>query len=166
MFKHFSLALILLAASSSLEAQNFLPRGDVFLGYSYTHLDFGQGVTRNANGYEFSAAGQVIPFLSIVGDYSGHYGTGGLHEQNFLVGPRVSVDLHKVMPFGQILFGVAHFGSLAASDTSFATGVGGGLDYHLTGPVAWRNEVDYLRTGFFNTTQNDVRISTGLSFRF
>ena len=168
--KLYRFAFLLLTFAPVAHAQAFLPRGNVFLGYSYNHLDFGQGVTRNVNGYEFSGEGQVLPFLGLVADYSGHYGSNRTHEQNFLAGPRVSVDLGRITPFGQILFGVAHFSSLGASDTSFATGIGGGVDISLTGrssgPVAWRNQIDYLRTGFFSSSQNDVRISTGLAFRF
>jgi opacity protein-like surface antigen len=166
MARLYCLALILVAASSALHAQAVLPRANVFLGYSYNHLNFGQGFTRNVNGYEFSGEGQVLPFLGLVADYSGHYGSNSIHEQNFLFGPRVSVSVGRVTPFGQILFGVGHLGSFGASDTSFAQAVGGGLDYRITGPVAWRNQVDYLRTSLFNGTQNNVRISTGLAFRF
>ena len=39
------------------------------------------------------------------------------------------------------------------SDTSFATAIGGGLDYHLVRPVAWRLEGDYVQTRFFSTTR-------------
>jgi len=160
------LALILLATTPVLQAQAVLPKANVFLGYSYNHLDFGQSVTRNTNGYEFSGEGQVLPFLGLVADYSGHYGRDSLHEQNFLFGPRLSVNVGRVTPFGQALFGVGHISVIGASDTSFAIAVGGGLDYHLTGPVAWRNQVDYLRTSFFSGKQNNVRLSTGLAFRF
>lgn len=160
------LALAPAAISPALHAQAIFPRSNVFLGYSYNHLDFGQGVTRNTNGYEFSGEGQVLPFLGLVADYSGYYGSTNIHEQNFLFGPRVSANVGRFTPFGQILFGVGHLGSYGASDTSFAQAVGGGLDYHITGPIAWRNQVDYLRTSLFNGTQNNVRISTGLAFRF
>lgn len=160
------LALILAAISPAIHAQAILPRANVFLGYSYNHLNFGQGATSNVNGYEFSGEGQVLPFLGLVADYSGYYGSSNLHEQNFLFGPRVSATVGRFTPFGQILFGAAHIGSLGASDTSFGQAVGGGLDYRLSGPVSWRNQLDYLRTGFFGTTQNNVRFSTGLAFRF
>lgn len=160
------LALILFAFAPALHAQYFLPKANVFLGYSYNHMDFGQGVTRNLNGYEFSGEGQVLPFLGLVADYSGHYGSNSLHEQNFLFGPRVSATVGRFTPFGQILFGAAHLGSIGSSDTSFAQAVGGGLDYHLSGPLAWRNQIDYLRSSLYNGTQNNVRLSTGLSFRF
>ncbi len=50
------------------------------------------------------------------------------------------------------------------SDTSFATALGGGLDYKIIRPVAWRFQGDYVQTRFFGTTQNNVRLSTGIYF--
>ena len=52
------------------------------------------------------------------------------------------------------------------SDTSFATALGGGIDYKIIRPVAWRFQGDYVQTRFFGATQNNVRISTGIVFRF
>ena len=164
--KLYRLALILIGLFPAAHAQALLPRANVFMGYSYNHMDFGQGATRNLNGYEFSAEGQVFPFLGVVADYSGHYGSNTLHEQNFLVGPRISASVGRFTPYGQILFGVAHLGAIGSSDTAFAQAVGGGLDYQIAGPLAWRNQLDYLRTSLFNGTQNNVRLSTGLALRF
>jgi opacity protein-like surface antigen len=68
------------------------------------------------------------------------------------------------------MVGLAHIhtgGTLPGpSNTSFATAVGGGLDYRLFRPVAWRVEGDYLHTKFFNTAQNNLRLSTGIVVRF
>jgi hypothetical protein len=52
------------------------------------------------------------------------------------------------------------------TDTSFATAVGGGIDYKIIKPIAWRVQGDYVQTRFFDTTQNNVRISTGIVLRF
>ena len=68
------------------------------------------------------------------------------------------------------MVGAAHIhtgGTLPGpSNTSFATAVGGGLDYRLFGPVALRAEGDYLRTKFFSSTQNNLRLSAGVAFHF
>ena len=92
------------------------------------------------------------------------------HEQEYLVGPRLSVPVGKFTPFGEVMVGVAHIhtgGSLPSpSNTSFAYALGGGLDYRLFGPIAARVEGDYLRTKFFNSTQNNLRLSVGAVFRF
>jgi opacity protein-like surface antigen len=82
-----------------------------------------------------------------------------------------------VTPFGQVLFGVAHTGrALLAtpnSQNAFAMTVGGGLDYRLSSHFSIRPaELDYLLTRFneFTNTsaqsQNNLRVSTGIVFRF
>jgi hypothetical protein len=73
----------------------------------------------------------------------------------------------KLRPFAEALFGASHINAGAVgSDTSFATALGGGLDYKIIRPVAWRFQGDYVQTRFFSATQNNVRLSTGIVLRF
>jgi len=76
-----------------------------------------------------------------------------------------------------VLFGVAHTGAnflvTANSQNAFAMTVGGGLDYRVSSHFSVRAaKVDYLLTRFneFNTfgtqSQNNLRVSTGIVFRF
>jgi hypothetical protein len=159
-------------------------RGNVFFGYSYLHSDLNSGA--NLNGWEASVEGKVIPFLGIVADFDSHYGSqnfstcpdvpvgivcssfnAGVTEHNYLFGPRVSISVGKFRPFAEALFGAGHVDAgLAGSDTSFATGIGGGLDYKLLKPIAWRFQGDYVQTRFFGGTQNNVRFSTGIAVHF
>jgi len=89
------------------------------------------------------------------------------HEENFLFGPRVSVSVRKFRPFAEALFGGGHVNTNGfGSDTSFATALGGGLDCKIIPPVAWRFQGDYVQTRFFGATQDNVRLSTGIVFRF
>lgn len=91
------------------------------------------------------------------------------HEYEVLFGPRVSLPVGKFTPFGEFLVGLAHIsdtGTGFPSNTSFATAAGGGLDYRIFRPVALRVEGDYLHTSFFSTGQNNLRLSTGIVFRF
>lgn len=149
----------------------------------------------NLNGWEASLEGKVFPLLSVVVDFGGHYGSQSYqtplppngtigtvdvngHEFTVLFGPRVSVPVGKFRPFAEALFGAAHINTTSTSsqvlvdnfmqpsDTSFATALGGGLDYKIIKPIAWRLQGDYVQTRFFSTTQNNVRISTGIVFRF
>ena len=120
-------------------------------------------------------------------DFSGHYGSQDVPSgagtcavgvtcsllqvstniQNVLFGPRVSFSVRKFRPFAEALFGVGHVNANAAgSDTSFATALGGGIDYKIIRPVAWRFQGDYVQTRFFGATQNNVRLSTGIVFSF
>jgi hypothetical protein len=171
-----------------------IPSGNVFLGFSYERTNSSAFTTSNLiaavgnpnlHGWEASVEGKVAPFVGIVGDVSGHYGSQSLtevtpegplninvtgHEQEYLFGPRLSVPLSKFAPFGEVMVGVAHIhmgGTLPSpSNTSFAYALGGGLDYRLFGPIAARVEGDYLRTKFFDSTQRNLRLSAGVVFRF
>src|SRR5277367_719839 len=149
-----------------------VPAGNVFFGYSYYNTDLSSIDRANTNGFEASFEGRVIPFLGLVADFDGHYGsqnfpacnTGGcgtfnadITENNYLFGPRVSFPAGKVRPFVEALVGAGHVSlSGGGSDTSFATAVGGGLDYKLIPLLAWRFEGDYVQTRFFDTTQDNV----------
>ena len=178
-------AIVILAGLASAQA----PSGNVFFGYSFENTSssaLGLNLSRpNLQGWEGSLEGKWLPWVGIVADFSGHYGSesftaatpNGLesvnvtgHELEVMFGPRVSIPVGKFTPFGEILVGVAHIntgGDLPnSSNTSFATAVGGGFDYRLVRLIAWRVEGDYITTRFFSSTQNNVRLSTGIVFRF
>ena len=159
--------------------------GNVFFGYSFYNTDLSSIDRANTNGWEASVEGKVVPFLGFVADFDTHYGSqnfpaacplGGVGctfnasvtERNFLFGPRVSASVGKFRPFAEALFGGAHvnLNNGGGSDTSFATALGGGLDYKIIRPIAWRVQGDYVQTRFFGATQNNIRISTGIVLRF
>lgn len=158
--------------------------GNVFFGYSYYHTNISTIDSSNTNGWEASFEGKVLPFIGIVADFSQHYGSGNfpgicplavggctfnvnIHEQNYLFGPRVSASVGPIRPFAEALFGAGHVNADAAgSDTSFATALGGGIDYRVIRPIAWRFQGDYVQTRFFGSTQNNLRLSTGIVLRF
>ena len=153
--------------------------GNVFFGYSYMNADLVPGSRTNLNGWNGSVEGKVFPFIGIVADFSGHYGSQDLPaigvnanvgEHNFLFGPRVSASVGKFRPFAHALFGAAHISESATgfsdSNTSFAYTLGGGIDYRLISLLGWRVQADFLQTRFFSNTQNNVRISTGLVVHF
>ncbi len=171
-----------------------VPSGNVFFGYSYESTDtsaFGPNVitstvTRhNLNGWEASFEGKVLPWIGIVGDFAGHYGSqnfteatpNGLvttnvtgHEQEYLFGPRLSVPVGRFTPFAEAFVGAAHIhtgGTLPTpTNTSFAYALGGGLDYKIIRPIALRVEGDYLRTSFYSADQNNFRLGVGVVVRF
>ncbi len=192
MLKAACIGVVLFLFAGLANAQ--IPSGDVFLGFSYERTNSSEfspnliGTTLsspNLHGWEASFEGKIVPFVGIVGDVSGHYGSqnfteatpNGLlninvtgHEQEYLVGPRLSIPVGKFTPFAEVMVGAAHIhtgGTLPGpSNTSFAYALGGGLDYRLFGPVAARVEGDYLRTKFFSSTQNNLRLAAGVVFRF
>ena len=127
--------------------------------------------------------GKFLSFIGIVADFSGHYGSissttctvpildcgrfnGNASQHNFLIGPRVSVSVGKVRPFAEALFGAAHISLAGSTSTSFATAIGGGLDYKIVKLLAWRIQGDYLHSHLFSVSQNNVRVSTGIVVRF
>lgn len=159
--------------------------GNIFFGYSYYNTNLSSIDRANTNGWELSVEGKVVPWVGIVADFDSHYGSQNfpgvcpvipgscsfntsVTEHNFLFGPRVSASVGKFRPFAEALFGGAHVdvNNGVGSDTSFATALGGGIDYKIIRPIAWRFQGDYVQTRFFGATQNNVRISTGIVLRF
>jgi hypothetical protein len=169
---------------SGLAAAQIPTSGNVFFGYTYYSTDISPIDRANTNGWEASVEGKVLPWVGIVGDFSNHYGSenfpvlcvpgGGLcganfdiSEHNYLFGPRVSFSAGKIRPFVEGLIGIGHVNLKDAdSDTSFASALGGGIDYRVIPHVAWRLQGDYVTTRFFSATQNNLRLSTGIVVRF
>lgn len=173
---------------SSFAAAQIPTSGNIFVGYSFENTNWSgldSGLSRpNLNGWEASLEGKVFPHLGIVTDFSNHFGSESFveitpsgpvrvnvtgHEWEVLFGPRLSIPVGKVTPFAEAMFGIAHIHNgdfVDHTNTSFATALGGGLDYRLVRFLAVRLEVDYLQTRFFSTTQNNLRLSPGLVLRF
>jgi hypothetical protein len=176
-----------IALCATLATAQVPTSGNVFFGYSYYSTNPSGADRVNTNGWEATLEGKWLPFLGIVADFDGHYGsenfvgTGcsgvlvclpapfsvNISEHNFLFGPRVSMSVRKFRPFAEFEVGAGHINANAAgTDTSFATAVGGGLDYRIIRPIAWRFQGDYVHTRFFGTGQGNARISTGIVVRF
>jgi len=176
---------------SGLAVAQIPTSGNVFFGYSYLNSDVAPSRT-SMNGWEATVEGKVFPFVGIAADFSSYYGTPNFlgpvpvvpvctlppcpvpaplnfstSQQNYLFGPRVSISVSKFRPFAEVLVGAGHINAHSAgTSTSFATAIGGGLDYKLLRILAWRFQGDYLRTSFFSTTQDNVRLTTGIVVRF
>jgi opacity protein-like surface antigen len=191
-----SLILFSLLLFAGLASAQIPTSGNVFVGYSYENVDseslnFLNQNRASLNGWEATVEGKVFPWIGIVGDFSGHYGsqpevfelagantpvTVDAHEFTAMFGPRVSASIGKFRPFAEAMFGAGHITNSPnassssvlgqTSDTSFATALGGGLDYKIIRPVAWRFQGDYVQTHFFGTTENNVRVSTGIVLKF
>ncbi|HXY04431.1 MAG TPA: hypothetical protein VEI49_12725 [Terriglobales bacterium] len=182
------LATALLFASFAV-AQ--IPSGNVFFGYSHTSTNLVPGQGTGLNGWNASGEAKVLPFIGLVADMSGVYGSEGLSvvcpvqvlptcpsqatsadlsEYNFLFGPRASFSVRKLRPFVHALIGISHIRASSAgnsnTNTSFGDALGGGLDYHLIPLLAWRFQFDALQTRFFNSSQSNLRFSTGLVVHF
>jgi opacity protein-like surface antigen len=183
---YLGLAVLWLA---SLAVAQIPTSGNIFVGYSFENTNWSgidSSLARpNLHGWKASLEGKVFPHLGIVTDFSSHYGSESFvsespngpvrvnvtgHEWEILFGPRLSIPIGNFTPFAEGMVGVAHIHNggdfPSSSNTSFATALGGGLDYRLIKILAVRLEVDYVGTRFFHTTQNNLRFSPGLVLRF
>ena len=168
------------------ETKFVAPRFDLGLGYNYTGANAPPGGCPcfSMQGGFLSADLQVTNWLGFTGKVTVGHATDiselgqNLTLTTFLGGPKVSLQRHRVVPFGQFLAGGArgtgsYFPTSTGSSTSassFAFSTGGGLDINLTHRFAIRAvDAEYLHTGFPNGvqgTQNQVEVGAGIVFKF
>ena len=125
----------------------------------------------------------AVPRLSLVTELGVYYfGGQSLGVSGRLVtatlGPRVTIRSEHGLwkPFAQFLAGGARLSARtntqSTGETGFAMIAGGGVDARFRRQWAIRClDVDYLMTRFngsagSTTTQNDLRVTTGVVFRF
>lgn len=132
--------------------------------------------TISLSGWDGSFEARVLPFLGVMADVSGHYGSFGAtigcgvivvcvpvagnvdsSLYTYMAGPQASVTLWRFTPFVHVLIGGAHIAhhatvtglsGLKTSDTSFADAIGGGFDIRLVSIVGLRFQADLIQTRF------------------
>ena len=167
--KKLLLLVLLLTLSSSFAVSQDVPKWEVFAGYSYLRVNPGFGADGvNTSGWEGAANYNFGPHWGLKADVSGHYCCDGEHMHNFLFGPQYTLyRSDRLSVFAHGLIGGSHADSLGTSDTSMAWAAGGGADWNFGKRLGWRvAQIDYLGTHFLDDTQSNLRISTGLAFRF
>jgi opacity protein-like surface antigen len=165
------------------EASGLTPQFDVSGSYSFLRANAANsGGGFNVNGGSASFAFNFSDRLAVVAD-GGAYRFGGLpaglssNLYTYLAGPRILLrKIGPFTPFAQVLAGgarlTANSGGLGAGENAFSMAVGGGLDFPLRGHLTVRViQGEYLLTRFNNVngasaTQNNVRVSAGVVFRF
>src|SRR5260221_5926307 len=138
------LAFALILAGSLTAFAQETPRVEVFTGYSYLHASFADAITPgsadfhgNLNGWDASVAFNANPWLGVVADFGGYYGspffqvifkpsgcvlcTQGVNTtiksiHTFMGGPKLSHRRGKATVFAQALFGGSH---MAKEEDSF-----------------------------------------------
>ena len=176
--------LMFFPVSSSAQ---IIPHFAVFGGYSYVHSRLaGTNNGFSLNGWDTSFEVKPLPFIGLVGDLSKQYGSPssiGTSQTNFLVGPQLSVPgIRNTVPFVHAMIGVVHgsaqdqivcppvAGTICPAiptGTSFATAVGGGVDFKLKGPIWFRAaQIDWVHSSLNPDRRNQVRFATGIVFRF
>jgi outer membrane protein OmpA-like peptidoglycan-associated protein/opacity protein-like surface antigen len=192
------------AAPQPKYADSYLPRFELFLGYSnFRAVPMGSHGNRIAwlSGGSTSLAFNANRYLGFVADFGGYHAdrfgpnappNGGVVDASgnvfsYMFGPRLSFRHERFTPFAQALFGGIHASEVTLdgcsgigcaplpSENSFAMTAGGGLDVNLTPHIALRLiQAEYAMTRFRNptsiavgrATQNDLRLSVGIVFRF
>jgi len=158
------------------------PRMETSLGYTFLHANAppGQCGCFSANGGYGSIALNTRRGFSIVADFTGmHTNTVGATTQsitifNYLFGPRYTLRRisGRFLPYGQVLGG----GSRESSSYTYvnnlagaAFSAGGGVTTTLKRHLGWTIvEADWVRSyvpNAQNNLQNDLRVSSGLTFR-
>jgi len=149
-----------------------MPKLQVFGGYSYTRFDsksFGFNDASNLNGYTFSPSYNLLYGFGVAAELSGQYGSK-LNLRDLAVGPQFLYPKWNSMLFAHVLIGdsrtLVQVGN-TEGDTARAVIFGGGLDHDITPRFSIRVfQFDYVHTTLFKDTQNNLRFSTGLVYRW
>ena len=170
---------LLLLVSGFAKAQE--TRGFEVSGtYQYVRFNPGDGASGvNCQGGSGSAGVYLSSRIGVIGEFGACKITGtpsgtSAHELNYLFGPRIYFPTNRgrVFPFVQALFGGERFSAGAsgfgsASANAFAMAAGVGADVTLTRHVSLRAiQVDYLYTHFGGASQNNLRLQSGIVYRF
>jgi hypothetical protein len=179
---------------STLAAAQLPSGGNGFFGYSYlrgqafanSNAVQASGGKASMSGWEGSVEGKYMPWLGVVADLDWHYGGHNTEtcvpngpctafrlnasRDTFMFGPRASMVYKRYRPFAEVLLGVGYQsdtgGGISNSDLTFATALGGGVDYWLLRSVALRGQLHAVHTSFFGNGQFDLRVATGIVFKF
>jgi outer membrane protein with beta-barrel domain len=84
------------------------------------------------------------------------------------IGPKIAWRERKWEPWMHALVGGAHEQPQTAGNTrnAFSVQAGGGVDYNINARFAGRLEGNYIRTTFFNQSQNNFQLGAGIVVHF
>lgn len=171
-------SFFVLASSFALFAQKSSDdKLDVFGGYSFVHVSPGQGADAiNQNGWESMATFKLTPTFGIAADVDGTYKSQNGAKNSiytYLFGPQFKFGDDKGALFVHGLMGFAHDNvssnilgtNVSVSDNAFGMAFGGGYDWRASQAMSIRLcQFDYLVTRFGSQTQNNIRLSFGVTF--
>lgn len=152
------------------------PRWEVFGGYSFRRMDtpsLGYADYSNLQGWNAQGAYNLTQHWSFALDLSGHYGSH-LHVFDYMIGPQYSWRMEKSRVFVHGLFGKGQNtvdvpnGTLnSIKSVGRAVAAGAGFDWDFSSRFTIRVvQADFINTNTFGTSQNDIRVSTGVVFHF
>jgi hypothetical protein len=87
---------------------------------------------------------------------------------DYMGGVRIGPQRDRISPWAHVMVGGAHVlpQTAAGGQNAFAMRAGIGADYRFNAVFSWRVELDYVRTQFFNSSQNNFQAATGAVFHF
>ena len=151
-------------------------RWETSLGWSFLHVS-GEFLDMNsALGWNVSVAGNMSPWLGVVGDATGNYKTGvtvtndvDVAIHTFIGGPRFSArNSPLAVPFAEFLVGFTHtsldFLGVSESSTEFTIQPGGGVDIGNE-RVAARLSFAWRRVFYDGNPTNMLRFVGGVVIR-
>ena len=152
------------------------PRWETSLGWSFLRVSGEFLDTNSAVGWNVSVAGNVSPWLGIVGDVTGNYKSGstvsddtGMTIYTFTGGPRFSARNSPVaVPFAEFLVGFTRtsfdIDGVGDSSTEFTIQPGGGVDIGNE-RVAARLSFAWRRVFYEGSPTNMFRFVGGVVIR-
>ena len=180
------LTLAMLASTAVAQGQG----SEITGGYSYLSSDGGSGVNRvNMNGWNTGGTIFMNDWLGIEGNFGnvwhseslsvpGASGEAKVKNYTYLFGPRFSFGkgtrmnpyFHGLLGFDRLsadttttIGGVTT--SISASDTGFATALGGGVVFGMSKHMGINMGGDFLLASH-SITQKNFRLNAGVVFRF
>ena len=195
MFRSFRGGLLLVSAfvlgglhllAQTRPAGQSAPYLEVAINYNSARANTVPAYSFWMQGASIQVCGQFTQHWGAAGDISGlhtaliPHGNTGLDLVTAVFGPRFTLTARngRFRIYGQAMGGVSNglnsvfpgTGGSTSSASATAMLLGGGADYRFSRRVAYRIfDAAWLRTGFDNGTtnvQNDLRIGTGIVFRF
>jgi len=170
--KVLAIAILLgLGSLTAFAAESDYPKGELFGGYQYSHLEGGV----NANGFAFAANGNFNNYFGITADLGSSFTTQNgvsLHNYTYTFGPQLSLRANKAYtPFVHVLLGGDHASASVAGATATGNGFallgGGGVDINFNKYMAFRGGADWMwmHSNGVSSSKN-IRMLTGIVFRY
>ncbi len=158
------LLCVFLLAPAAAQAQKY----DLFAGYSFARFEQ-LGGDENTSGWEASLAYKFTPYVAVVGDVTGNYGTlfqKSMNAHNYYIGGQIMLP-SRYSPFVHVLLGGMRVSIPGVAHTAFSTEWGGGLDIRVNHYLSVRAiEADVVTGTAKSLTSEDGHITAGIVFHF
>ena len=121
----------------------------------------------SANGVRGAGDVQVKGVFHLTGMLEKQFGTFQGSDITWLTGaagPKLIWE-HRVSPLAYGLVGRSRVAVDVVRDTSLYVEAGGGVQWRLAHHWAWETTLAYTQTRYFDLTQRQIKLTTGIRFR-